>query len=140
MSDDRDPFRLDPLEVQPAQGFGAPVEFVDPPPEEELGDIEDDVPDLAADRAQRWTASVIILLAILMALFNSAAIRSWTTTLPPDWTTETLRQLSQVWTDRIAVAGLDEPRAALRNVWTRARDAGWDGQPRPATVEPQPPS
>ena len=97
----------DPLETQPAHGFGAPVEFVDPPAESVLAHGDgggggggghdgrdhggedssggDWGQELAADRARRWTTHVIIMVAVAMAFFNGAAIRTWASTLPPDW-------------------------------------------------------
>ena len=74
---------------------------------------------------------VIIMVAVAMAFFNGAAIRTWASTLPPDWTTETIRQLAQVWTDRLAVAGFDVPRAAVRQTYEAQKAKGWDGKPRP---------
>ena len=134
----------DPLETQPAQGFGAPVEFVDPPAEEHLYD-DDPGPghggddgdgggwsdEIAADRARRWTAHVIIAVALVMAFFNGPAIRTWASTLPPDWTTETIRQLAQVWTDRLALAGFDAPRATVHEAYESGKSVGWDGKTKP---------
>ena len=77
--------------------------------------IEDDAAadDIVAGRAQRWTGRVILVGALFLLVFNAKALVSWSTTLPPDWATATIRDLTNVWDRRMAEAGLEAPRDAI---------------------------
>jgi hypothetical protein len=74
--------------------------------------------DLAADeitagRARRWTSRTILVAALFLLVFNAHALVTWSTTLPPNWATATIRDLSNVWEKRMTEAGLTGPREAV---------------------------
>ena len=51
------------------------------------------------------------------------ALHSWATTLPPGWTTETVREIVDTWNDRLAMLGADQPRKAIHQQYE-----GWKGK------------
>ena len=77
--------------------------------------IEDDAAadDVVAGRALRWTSRTILTAALFLLVFNARSLVSWSTTLPPNWATATIRDLSNVWEKRMAEAGLTAPRDAV---------------------------
>lgn len=81
--------------------------------------------ELAAARDQRWTGRVIIIAAVALAVFNSASITSWASTLPPNWATETIRLVAGVWDERLAQMGLDQPRAVVRQAYEAQKAKRW---------------
>lgn len=95
--------------------------YAEPPEGAEIGREEE----VLAARDQRWTGRVVILAAIAMGLFNSAALTSWASTLPPNGSTETIRAVADVWASRMADLGLDQPRAAIRKTYEAQKAKRW---------------
>jgi hypothetical protein len=122
-----------PPGVPVPNGFGAPVEFVDHEPTPAEAD------EITADRARRWTTSTLLVATVMLLFLNAASLRTWASTLPPDWTTETLRQLAQVWTDRIAIAGFDAPRNAIHEAYEAQKAARWGDGATESYYKPVPP-
>ena len=81
--------------------------------------------ELHAARDERWTGRVIIIATVALAVFNAASITSWATTLPPNWATETIRLVANVWSDRLAQLGLDQPRAVVRKAYEAQKAKRW---------------
>jgi len=77
--------------------------------------IEDDAAasEIVAGRALRWTSRAILVAALFLLVFNTRSLVTWSTTLPPNWATATIRDLSNVWDKRMTEAGLSAPRDAI---------------------------
>jgi hypothetical protein len=80
---------------------------------------------IVADHARRWTSRIIIIATLMLAVFNAASIQTWATTLSPNWGTQTVSALADVWSSRLGDAGLDRPRAAVHNSYEAAKQAQW---------------
>jgi len=110
MTDDLDP-HADP--EAPPDAFARLVDFA----RATIGydAIEDDVAgdEITAGRAQRWTTRVIGVAALFLLFFNAHALITWSTSLPPDWATATVRDLAAVWEKHTTAAGLSTPREAI---------------------------
>lgn len=88
--------------------------------------------DLPADAnggagALRWTATVIALATLLLALTNAQSIRSWTEELPPGPRVLQLVAAANDW--EAATADLGAGRARLHRVWRGMEEARWTGPP-----------
>jgi hypothetical protein len=81
--------------------------------------------EVQAERSRRWTSRTLLTATVLLLVFNAHALESWASTLAPNWTTLTIRQLAEVWAGRMAAGGFDEPRADLRASWEGARKLTW---------------
>src|ERR1700750_2981643 len=81
--------------------------------------------EIQAERSRRWTTRTLLAATLVLALLNARSVQSWASTLPPTWTSVTVRELPEVWSGRRAAAGLDEPRAGLRSAWQGARALSW---------------
>jgi len=92
--------------------------------------------DMLAARAKRWTTRTIVVATVFLAVLNAHSIQTWATSLPPNWTSETLRVLADAWSDRVAALGLDQPRAAIRNAYEAQKTLGWDGRYHPENATP----
>ena len=113
----------DPYEQHPAQEAGPRpwfVRFADP----EAVYI-DRTSEIMAARDHRWTGRAILVAALILAVLNSAAITSWASALPPSWATETIRAVSQVWSDRLSDLGLDQPRTVIRDSYEAQKAKRW---------------
>ena len=77
--------------------------------------IEDDAAadEIVAGRALRWTSRAILVAALFLLVFNARSLVTWSTTLPPNWATATIRDLSNVWDKRMSEAGLSGPRDTI---------------------------
>ena len=69
--------------------------------------------DIVAGRAQRWTSRAILVAVLFLLVFNARSLVTWSTTLPPNWATATIRDLSNIWDRRMVEAGLSIPRDTL---------------------------
>ncbi|HEY0052957.1 MAG TPA: hypothetical protein VGB49_06050 [Caulobacteraceae bacterium] len=95
----------------PLQRFGRLIYPGDGPPDEAA----------ISARDRRWTSRCITVIALMLLVFNSASIRSWVTTLEPNWATETLGDLTEIWEARLAELGADQPRARVRAAYEDLR-------------------
>ena len=73
--------------------------------------------ELAAGRTIRWAGRAILVATLLLAVLNAESIRSWATTLSPNWTSETISMVADVWAKRTAQAGLDAPRRSVHDAY-----------------------
>jgi hypothetical protein len=78
-----------------------------------------------AERSRRWTTRTLLAATLVLALMNARSISSWASTLAPTWGSVTVRELAEVWTGRMAAAGLDGPRAGMRSAWQGAKALTW---------------
>ena len=81
--------------------------------------------EIQAERSRRWSTRALLAATLVLALLNARSISSWASTLAPSWTTVTVRELAEVWSSRMAAAGLDEPRAGMRSAWQGAKALTW---------------
>ena len=79
-------------------------------PETEVDD------EILAERSRRWSSRAIAVAGLFLLVFNTHALKSWAASLPPDWTGETLRVLSDAWSQRLAELGLERARQTLRGI------------------------
>jgi hypothetical protein len=80
-----------------------------------------------AARARRWTSRVLVVATVFLLVFNAVSIQNWSRQQEPGWVTTTVRRLSDVWAEQMALLGADQPREAVREGYERARDADWRG-------------
>ena len=85
--------------------------------------------ELTAGRTQRWAGRVVLFATLLLAILNAPSLHSWATTLPPGWGSETIREIADVWNQRLAMVGLDQPRKAIHDTYE-----GWKGKDAPAAA------
>jgi hypothetical protein len=81
--------------------------------------------EIQAERSRRWTTRTLLAATLMLAVVNARSITSWASTLAPNWTSVTVRELAEVWSGRMAAAGLDGPRAGMRSAWQGARALSW---------------
>lgn len=84
---------------------------------------EDD--EAIAERARRWTTRTIAVAALFLLVFNAQSLKSWASTLPPTWGSETLRLVAGEWADRIAEAGLDQPHKQAHDLYEAQKERKW---------------
>jgi hypothetical protein len=94
-----------------------------PPPE---GEEIDRGEEIVAARDQRWTGRAVIVATIALAVLNAASLTSWASSLPPNWSTETIRAVANVWAGRLADLGLDQPRAIIRKDYEAQKAKRWN--------------
>ena len=81
--------------------------------------------EIQAERSRRWTSRTLLAAIAVLAVLNARSITSWASTLAPSWTSVTVRELAEVWSGRMAAAGLDGPRAGMRSAWQGAKALTW---------------
>lgn len=101
-----------------------------------MHDFPVDLPDAPppAPHDLRWTASVIVMVALGLAAANAGSLSGWAGDLPPSETVVRFVGAVDGWhaaTDRV---GLGAPRAAMHEAWKKLESARFPGQqPAPAT-------
>lgn len=96
------------------------------PPAEPLDDEGE------AARARRWTSQVIAAAVVFLLIFNATSLQNWSRQQPPGWTQATVEQLSDVWSERLALLGADQPGRGVREAWCAFQDWRFPGQDAPA--------
>lgn len=81
-----------------------------------------------------WMGNTLLIALILVAMTNATSLERWAASRAPSWGVETLRLTSQVWAERMAMAGLDTPRKWLEERWGALREAEW-GYPSADAVD-----
>ena len=81
------------------------------------------------ERSLAWTCGVIAVIALLLALFSAASMKSWAETLPPTPVNAVIRQSAEDWFATTERLGLAAPRAKLHALWQSARAAKFAGAP-----------
>jgi hypothetical protein len=82
-----------------------------------------------SERALAWTATVILVITLLLALFSAASMKSWAETLPPTPLNAVIRQSAEDWSDTTERLGLAAPRAQLHALWLSAKARRFGGAP-----------
>lgn len=93
----------------------------------------------------RWTSLVIAWAALVLALLNAHALRSWSYQLPPNAASAPVVSAAETWFDSVDRAGLNRPVEAMHGWWQAARGARFkeeeiqphDGRPGPIEGPPQ---
>ncbi len=96
------------------------------PPAEPLDDEGE------AARARRWTSQAIAVAVVFLLIFNAGSLQNWSRQQPPGWTQATVEQLSDVWSERLALLGADQPGRGVREAWRAFQDWRFPGQDAPA--------
>jgi hypothetical protein len=81
--------------------------------------------EIQAERSRRWTTRTLLAATLVLALLNARSLSSWASTLAPTWGSVTVRELADVWSGRMAAAGLDGPRAGMRSAWQGGKALTW---------------
>lgn len=81
-----------------------------------------------AARDRRWTSRIIVVAAVFLLIFNAVSIQNWSRQQEPGWVTTTVRRLSDVWVEQIAVLGADRPRQTVRDGYQAAQEAKFPGE------------
>lgn len=76
----------------------------------------------------RWTASVIALATIGLALLNPSAIDGWVSDLPPGPVTARLAVATDAWAEAANHIGLGAGHARMHAAWKAAERADWTGR------------
>ncbi len=95
--------------------------------EHRFGDPDEDEAhdELRAGRTQRWLSRTILFATLTLFVFNAQSLRSWASTLAPDWGSETIRVMSAAWYDRLSEIGLDQPRKQIHEVYEAEKAKSW---------------
>lgn len=81
-----------------------------------------------AARDRRWTSRIIVVATVFLLIFNAVSIQNWSRQQEPGWVTTTVRRLSDVWVEQIAVLGADRPRQTVRDGYQAAQQARLSAQ------------
>lgn len=100
-----------------------------------MGDAYEFPADLPGEEtgSLRWTAGVIALATLLLALLNAQSLRSWAEDFEPGPRANRVAAVARGWEDTTATFGLGVPQAKLRKGWKVVESAQWT--PREAEVE-----
>ena len=71
----------------------------------------------------RWTSTVIATAAVLLALFNAAAIRGWTYELPEGSVSERAVAVGEAWYGFVGRLGLNAPVETMHGRWQKVKEA-----------------
>lgn len=94
-------------------------------------------------RNRLWLSHGVALCLLLVAVFNPVSLERWAAAHPPNWGVETVRLTIGVWSDRMGLARLDQPRLWLEQRWLDIKATGWDdvfADARPEEDAPQQPA
>lgn len=85
-----------------------------------------------------WTATVILVASLVLALLNAGAIRGWAYELKPTAFNQRIVAAAEGWYDLTATIGLNHPVEAMRGWWQKAQKARFDGKAEGAQSETGP--
>lgn len=71
----------------------------------------------------RWTTIVIAVAAVVLALLNAPAIRSWARQLPPGAWSERAVIAAEGWYVMVGRVGLNQPVETMHREWKGVREA-----------------
>ena len=78
--------------------------------------------------ALRWTAGVLALTALALAMLNAGSIANWSHELSPSPGTAKVMAAADAWQGATVRFGLDAPHAGMHRVWKRAESMRWPGE------------
>lgn len=114
----------------------------DDPHRDRLFEAEDTP--LQQHRGLLWLSHGVIGFVALVAILNPQSLERWAAANPPSWGVETIRLTVGIWTERMQLAGLDQPRLAVEQGWEAFKALDWDDlapdeeAPEPSAQPPQP--
>lgn len=82
-------------------------------------------------RDRRWASRSIVFAALFLLIFNAVSPQNWSRLQPPGWGTETVRRMSDVWAEQIALTGADRPRQWVHDVWRDWQEMRFSGSEPP---------
>jgi hypothetical protein len=93
-------------------------------------DLAEDTDNGADDAAAtlRWTATIIILTAAFLALFNAHTLAGWAEDLPPGPAMMKVVAAANAWEQTTADLGLGSGHARMHKAWTRLERKRWSGE------------
>ncbi|MFA6114405.1 MAG: hypothetical protein WC729_10440 [Sphingomonas sp.] len=77
------------------------------------------------ERALRWTAIVIGVATLSLALTNANAITSWGAEQTPGPRVAQLLERADRWRETTDSVGLGAPRATMHRIWKKIEEARW---------------
>jgi hypothetical protein len=98
-----------------------------------MGDPHDFPTDLGDDgetprQAMRWTASIVAMSTLGLALLNPGAIDDWVNDLPPTPLTLRLTAIADAYMESAIGTGLGAGHARLHSAWKTAERTDWAGR------------
>ncbi|QNQ11776.1 hypothetical protein [Sphingomonas alpina] len=93
-------------------------------------DLPDDTNDGADGSAGtlRWTATIVVLTTMFLALFNAHTLTGWAEDLPPGPAVVKVVAAANTWEQATADLGLGSGHARMHKAWTRLERKGWSGE------------
>jgi hypothetical protein len=88
-----------------------------------LSPVDLPAPPVPLPHGLRWATSVIVWAALVLALLNAHAIRSWSYQLPPSAASAQIVSAAETWYAIVDRAGLNRPVEAMQGWWQSAKDA-----------------
>jgi len=79
------------------------------------------------EHALRWTATIVAVATLLLALTNASAIASWGAEQTPGPRVAQLLDHADRWREATDQAGLGSARATLHRLWKKMEEARWPG-------------
>ena len=117
-------------DLPPEPTFDGPLDHAMAWLESRIGDPDatethDETGELRAGRTTRWLSRTIMFATLTLFILNAVSLKTWASTLAPNWGTETIRILSAAWVDRLAEIGLDQPRAQIHAAYEAEKAKSW---------------
>lgn len=86
---------------------------------------------IAHAQARLWLVNGLIVVGLILAVTNASSVERWAAAQDPNWGTETVRLTAGVFSDRLSMVGLDQPKLWLRDGWDGLKALEWsDLDPR----------
>lgn len=89
-------------------------------------DGDEDKATLEHVRTRLWLLNGAVICGVLLSATNADSVERWSASQPPNWATETVRLVADVWADRMALIGADEPKRVMDEEWEKLREAEWE--------------
>ena len=81
--------------------------------------------DIAHSRNRIWMGWIVIFIVVTLAFSNARSLERWAASQPPNWSTETVRLMAQLWSQRMQTAGFNTPRDILNGQFERLKTVTW---------------
>jgi hypothetical protein len=88
-----------------------------------LSPVDLPAPPVPLPHGLRWTTTAIFWAALVLALLNAHAVRSWSYQLPPGAASAQVVSAAETWYAIVDRAGLNRPVEAMHGWWQSAKDA-----------------
>ncbi len=77
-------------------------------------------------RTRLWLLNGAVLCGLFLSATNADSVERWAASQSPNWATETVRLVADVWAERMALIGADEPKRVMKQNWEDWREAEWE--------------